>query len=329
MATFVHLTPAAYTARIRRNGVRAAGHGRGTVNAGVRGVYVFPVLPSYTLTHQWLRELGRRPGPRGLVAVHVRLPDGEPVTVGRYSDREPVRTTAAEAVRRIGALEDARGWEVFLPRPVARGEVRQIRPVRQVHGWRYFPDAHGVTPCTCDGCRVRGEYGSRRLRARRPHPLDGPPPAPRILLDRLDQAESRDDRAALREILHWYGLRRRGPLSRLATLAGHPDPIVRTALAEAVAGWSTPGVDALLRQSAGDGTPEVRRAVAAHAAYREPAEATALLTILAADPSPAVREAAADSLAELDTPEAASLLAHLANDPAPAVREAVAAYLDE
>ncbi len=53
MAMFVHLTSAANAPRIRRSGIRAAGHGQGSV----RGVYCFPVLPSYTLTHQWLREL--------------------------------------------------------------------------------------------------------------------------------------------------------------------------------------------------------------------------------------------------------------------------------
>ncbi|WP_418958508.1 HEAT repeat domain-containing protein [Streptomyces tritici] len=256
MATFVHLTPAAHAARIRRGGIRA--HGRGES----RGVFLFPVLPSYTLTHQWLRELSRRPGPRQLVAVHVRLDDAEPVRVGRYNDRAPAAVTAAEAVRRIAALEDARGWEVFLPRTVAPGEVRAIRSVRQVNGWRYFPEAHGVTPCTCFGCRVRGEYGSQRLRRRRPHPYDGPSPAPRILLARLDAAETRGDAAALRETLHWYGLRRRGPLPRLAGLAGHPDPAVRTALVEAVAYWSTPGVRDLLGQLATDPHPDVREAVA-------------------------------------------------------------------
>ncbi|MET9950283.1 HEAT repeat domain-containing protein [Streptomyces sp. NPDC006339] len=322
MATFVHLTPAAHAARIRRGGVRAGGGRAG------RGVYLFPVLPSYTLTHQWLRELARRPGPRGLVAVHVRLPDDEPVTVGRYSEREPARTTAAEAVRRIGALEDPRGWEVFLPRAVARAEVRQVRAVRQVSGWRYFPGAHGVVPCTCAGCRVRGEYGSRRLRERRPHPLDGPPPAPRVLLDRLERAAARDDTAALRETLSWYALRRRGPLPRLAALAGHPDPAVRAALAAAVARWSTPGVDGLLRELAAASEPDVRRSVAEHLAYRPTPEATALLTDLAADPAPAVREAVVEGLVHRDTPETAALLDRLASDPDPDVREAVTLLRD-
>ncbi|MEU2237168.1 HEAT repeat domain-containing protein [Streptomyces vietnamensis] len=255
MATFVHLTPGANAARVRRSGLRAAGHGER------RGVFLFPVLPSYTLTHQWLRELSRRPGPRGLVAVQVRLPDGEPVSVGRYSDREPARVTAAEAVRRVAEAADARGWEVFLPRSVTRAEVRHIRPVRQVNGWRYRPDAHGTPPCLCFGCRERGGYGSRRLAERRPHPYDGPPPAPRVLLARMEAAEARGDARALCEALHWYGMRRRGPLARLSGLARHPDPTVRAALVEAVAYWSTPGVDSLLRELGNDPDPRVREAV--------------------------------------------------------------------
>lgn len=138
---FVHLTPSANAARIRRSGIRAISHGR----TGSRGLYCFPVLPSYTLTHQWLRELARHGGQGPLVAVHIRLPDDEPVTLGRYH-RDPATTTAAEAVRRTAALEDPRGWEVFVPRPVTRREVHRLRPVKQVTGWRYIPDAHGRPP---------------------------------------------------------------------------------------------------------------------------------------------------------------------------------------
>ncbi|MFD6345237.1 hypothetical protein ACFWF9_10980 [Streptomyces roseolus] len=57
MATFVHLTPAARAPAIRRSGIKARGE-RG-------GVHLFPVLPSYALTHQWVREPARRPGPGG------------------------------------------------------------------------------------------------------------------------------------------------------------------------------------------------------------------------------------------------------------------------
>ncbi|GAA3851010.1 hypothetical protein GCM10022227_05270 [Streptomyces sedi] len=229
---------------------------------GARGVYCFPVLPSYTLTHQWLRELARFGGRERLVAVHLRLDDGQEVRVGRYSGRRE-SVTASEAVRRIAALEDPRGWEVFVPRAVRPREVHRVRAAPQVAGWRYWPEAHGVRPCTCDGCRVRGGYGARRLRERLPHPLDGPPPPARVLLARIAAAGDPGEPGALREALHWFGMRRRGPLARVGRLAGHPDARVREDLVWAVAGWSTPGVAALLEGLAADEDPEVREAVEA------------------------------------------------------------------
>ncbi|MFM9451365.1 HEAT repeat domain-containing protein [Streptomyces europaeiscabiei] len=262
MAMFVHLTSAADAARIRRAGVRAVSHGQG----GARGVYCFPVLPSYTLTHQWLRELGRFGSRGGLVAVHVRLDDAEEVLAGRYSDRArggQATVTAAEAVRRISGLADPRGWEVFVPRAIRPREVHRVRVAPQVVGWRYFPDAHGARPCTCFGCRVRGGHGARRLRERLPHPLDGPPPPARVLLTRIDAAGDPGDPVALREVLHWFGMRRRGPLAPLARLAAHPDPGVREDLVWAVSGWSTPGVGELLDRLADDPHPDVREAVEA------------------------------------------------------------------
>ncbi|MEU8616625.1 HEAT repeat domain-containing protein [Streptomyces sp. NPDC048623] len=330
MATFVHLAPAVHAARIRRGGIKAHAHRHGA--GETRGVYLFPVLPSYPLTHQWLRELARRPGPRGYVAVHVRLPDEEAVTVGRYGDREPEATTAAGAVRRIRGLADARGWEVFLPRAVGRGEIRYVREVRQVNGWRYRPDAHGTAPCLCDACRVPGEYGSRRLSERRGKPEYGYglAPAGRVLLARLERAELRGDTGALCEALRWYGLRRRGPVGRLAAFAGHPDTEVRQELARTVARWSrsAPEVDVLLRQLAGDAEAEVRRTVAEAVAYRTTPAADALLTDLTRDPSPAVRDAVVDGLVHRETPEAEALLRVLAEDPDEGVRESVALLWD-
>jgi hypothetical protein len=54
------------------------------------------VLPSFTLTYQWVRELRRRHS-GVLFAVRLRLPDDQPVTVGHY-DAQPPAVTAAQAV---------------------------------------------------------------------------------------------------------------------------------------------------------------------------------------------------------------------------------------
>ncbi|CNF73497.1 Uncharacterised protein [Mycobacterium tuberculosis] len=260
MAMFVHLTSAANAPRIRRSGIRAKGRGQD----GACGVYVFPVLRSYTLTHQWLRELARFGGKGRLVAVHVRLDDAQHVLAGHYAERArdaQVTVSAAEAVRRIAALEDPRGWEVFVPRAIRPGEVHKIRAAPQVAGWRYRPDAHGVRPCSCLGCRERGGYGARRLLERLPHPMDGPAPPARELLAKIAAAGDPGDPAALQEALRWFGTRRRGPLPQLAHLAGHPDPQVREGLVFAVARWSTPGVAELLDGLADDPHPDVREAV--------------------------------------------------------------------
>jgi hypothetical protein len=152
---------------------------------------------------------------------------------------------------------------VFVPRAIRPREVHRVRSAPQVAGWRYLPDAHGTRPCTCFGCRIRGGYGARRLRERMPHPLDGPPPPPRVLLTRLAAAGTPGDPAVLRETLHWFGMRRRGPLPQLAPLATHPDPGVREDLVRAVAHWTTPGVPALLDTLADDPDPDVREAVEA------------------------------------------------------------------
>ncbi|MGW3664624.1 HEAT repeat domain-containing protein [Streptomyces sp. NPDC005141] len=267
MAMFVHLMSAANAPRVRRSGIRADSSGQG----GARGVYCFPVLPSYTLTHQWVRELSRSGTRGGLVAVHVRLDDSQSVLVGHYSDRArdaQACVTAAEAVRRVAAREDPRGWEVFVPRAIRPRELHRIRSVSQVAGWRYWPDAHGVRPCTCYGCRVRGEYGSRRLRERLPHPLDGPPPPVAVLLARVAAAGEPGDPDVLSDVLHWFGMRRRGPLARLAPLAAHPYAGVRENLVWAVGRWTTPGVAELLDGLADDPHPDVREAVET---VREPA----------------------------------------------------------
>ncbi|MFE1169614.1 HEAT repeat domain-containing protein [Nocardiopsis sp. NPDC058789] len=222
MAMFVHLTPRANISRVRRSGLgTAVGPG------GVRGVFCFPVLPSYTVTHQWLRELTGHHGPRGLIGVYLTLSDDEPVTVGHFDDSDgPRLVDAAEAVRVVAGLREPRGWEVFVPRPVARREVHRIREVR-------------------------------RLSETRPHPRRAPIP-----IELVADACDRRDTVALREALSRIGQRRRGPLDRVASLSGHPEPLVRATLAETIAAWALPGVTGLLTRLTRDPDHKVREAAA-------------------------------------------------------------------
>lgn len=180
MAEFIHITTERAARRIRRSGIAARSRGRD----GGRGVCCMPVLPSYPLTCQWVREL-RRWQPGVLVAVQLRLPDAEPVTVGRYGS-PPRQVTAAQAVAAVRELDDPRGYEVFVPRRITGGEVRRIRDVPQGVGWRYLPQAHGRRPCGC--CAQRGGYKGAELRRWFPH--DGPPRPKNELMASLRDAVS-------------------------------------------------------------------------------------------------------------------------------------------
>ncbi|GIH14947.1 HEAT repeat domain-containing protein [Rugosimonospora africana] len=219
MAEFVHITTARAARRIERSGIAARSHGR----AGGRGVYCMPVLPSFTLTYQWVREL-RRWHPGVLVAVHLRLPDDQPVGVGRYGDT-PREVTAAQAVAVVRGLEDPRGYEVFVPRAITTAEVRRVREVPQGVGWRYLPGAHGRRPCPCPACLSRGGYKVSRLRQR--FPYDEPPRPKSELMARLRTATTADE---IIDVLCALGRRRRGGAEELAYLADHPDQDVRDTL---------------------------------------------------------------------------------------------------
>ena len=219
MADLVHITTARSADRIARSGIAARSRGRD----GRRGVYVMPVLPSFTLTHQWVREI-RRWKPGVLVAVHVRIPDGEPVTVGRYSDiPQPVPADRAAAL--VGRLADPRGYEVFVPRALTASEIRRIRSVPQGIGWRYLPNAHGRRPCGCPACTSPGTPGSGRIRRRHAASEDRDPTP--VLMARLIAATTVDD---IEEALWAMGGRSRGNTGELAYLLNHPSLVVRQAL---------------------------------------------------------------------------------------------------
>ncbi|MBB4964377.1 hypothetical protein [Saccharothrix violaceirubra] len=103
MAMFTHLTPHDHVRSIMRTGLRA-------------GSYRVPVLPSYAISHQWLREL-RRGGQRTFLAVDFRLPDDQPVTVGHYggpSRSPPPRPSPACRARptRAGTRSSSRAGSV-------------------------------------------------------------------------------------------------------------------------------------------------------------------------------------------------------------------------
>lgn len=149
----VHVTAAKLEAKIRRGGLRAKG-----------GVYAFPVLPSFTLTHQWTREIlkwTRQP----MIGVYFRVPDDQSVRVGRYG--QIMRSLpAVRAVAEIHSHADPRGVQIIVDRAVPARAITRVSALRGVIGWRHRPGAHGSKPCGCPGCVARGEPGGRALRLR-------------------------------------------------------------------------------------------------------------------------------------------------------------------
>jgi hypothetical protein len=163
----VHIAPEPVAKRIKRSGI-AARRLDHPYEGCDRLVWAFPVMESFTLTHQWAREL-KRNGTRTLVAVTFRIPDDEPVFAHRYN-AEPQRVTAAEAVALIRAMEDPRGGQIVIPRRIDADEIVRIRPLLSAFGWRYFPESKAAEgrPCDCLMCTPQGEVKAKRYRDRIP-----------------------------------------------------------------------------------------------------------------------------------------------------------------
>jgi HEAT repeats len=243
MALFVHLTAEKNVRGILRSGISMANR---------RGVFCLPMLPSYVISHQWLRELRRR-GQRTFVAVDFRIADDEPVSVGHYA-RAAREMTAAQAIAVIRQQTDPRGYEVVVPRAIARGELHRVRHVNQVTGWRYAPDQHGNRPCACPVCLPRGAFKAADIRARFGDP---PTPTKPRLMAQLAAATTSDD---ICEALWSLGSRRRGDAAALAYLLDHPDPEVRAVLASTLASYRDRQAIEMLRQLAADPDPDVQEA---------------------------------------------------------------------
>ncbi|MGY1899861.1 HEAT repeat domain-containing protein [Nocardia gipuzkoensis] len=243
MALMVHLTAEKNTRRIRRAGIAAS----------ARGVFCMPVMPSYVLSHQWLREL-RRGGQRLIVAVDFRISDNEPVFVGHYGAAQ-TEMAAVEAVSVILHAEDPRGYEIVVPRAIAPVELHRIRSVRQVTGWRYHPDAHGRRPCACPACLGSGEFKAADLRRR--FPTGEPDLTKPQLLAQLRDADNDDD---LIDALYGLGRKSRGDVADVAYLVDHSNPEVRCALASALRRYRGGEARRLLARLAADPDSEVRDA---------------------------------------------------------------------
>ena len=156
MVSFLHIADKNDEAGIVRNGIRVS-----RPRTGVQGVYAVPVIPDFTITHQWAREL-KRSGVRTLVCVQFRIPNQEPVWVGKYN-AEKVKMTAAEAVSAFQCHVAPFGLEALIPRKIRAAEIQRTYPAPRITGWRYYPEAKGKPPfCRCRYCN-RGEIRAQRL----------------------------------------------------------------------------------------------------------------------------------------------------------------------
>lgn len=158
MALFVHITSEREGRHVAKSGLKT--HRTRHVDIPF-ALFAVPVIPNFTLSHQWVRELKRR-GDKLMSGVYFRIPDEEQVFVGGYNQPHQWMS-AAESVATMMKEPDARGFEVLIPRSITTSEIQRVRILPHV-GWRYYPNAHGHHPCPCLMCFMRGEMKSQRIR---------------------------------------------------------------------------------------------------------------------------------------------------------------------
>ncbi len=86
------------------------------------------------------RELRRRSA-GSISGVYFRIPDEEAVWVGHYGQAHRWMT-AAQAVCEFSSAEDARGWEVVIPRRIQADELHAVREVPR-RGLAVYTDGEG------------------------------------------------------------------------------------------------------------------------------------------------------------------------------------------
>jgi hypothetical protein len=158
---FVHLAPDPVAKRIKLGGIKARRINLPGI-VPLRGVYAFPLVPNFQVSHQWLREL-KRGGCRTILGVYFRIPDNEEVIVGHYAQKHKWMS-AAQASGFLRRINEPLGYQVIIQRKIRAREIHKVRPLPQTIGWRYTPKAHGQAPCGCPICWERGGIKSRKIR---------------------------------------------------------------------------------------------------------------------------------------------------------------------
>lgn len=160
MTQFVHLADSRIIGNITRSGITAAKL-QSPFHLLHQGVFCVPVTPDHYRTHQWLRELRRR-GLRSFHAVQFALKADMRVWLGRYNETH-IEVTASEAAGIFMRHESALGLEIIVPHHIPAAAISRIYSLRQVTGWRFYPEAKGRQPyCRCYYCN-RGEINARKV----------------------------------------------------------------------------------------------------------------------------------------------------------------------
>jgi hypothetical protein len=247
---FVHLAPASAERAIERSGIAGAKAAllteAGHALALRRAVFAMPVVADFWTTLQWLREL-RRGRDERMVAVHFRIPDDEPVHVGRYNGAHRLMQAAATAEWVIG---NPAGAQVVVPRSVGSREIVGIRQLTQLVGWTQVPENERKSGCICPVCLPKGSRDlMRRVRA-----------AYASAAQALHRASSDEEATAAIRDMEMPLERARGRIApgRLSSACRSPSARVRRAAASVLRFFKAPDVEAPLSALLGDEDPAVR-----------------------------------------------------------------------
>ncbi|EMY79792.1 hypothetical protein LEP1GSC060_1422 [Leptospira weilii serovar Ranarum str. ICFT] len=188
MSIFLHLTSLKNKNPILRSGIKTSPIHYEKIPMGI---FCMPVIPDFSITHQWLREIKRfSNGP--IIGIYFRIPDSEPLWSGRY-DSELTTSSAIESIQTLRTIEDPFGFQVILPRKVTKKEIVKIKGLPQTIGWRYFPEARTKPRCLCPACLPKGWPFQNRLRENKYYSLISQFNQTRTIEEKLSILASIDD----------------------------------------------------------------------------------------------------------------------------------------
>jgi hypothetical protein len=81
-------------------------------------------------------------GNRTLICLQFKVPNEEPVLVGKYNG-EKIEMTASEASGAVLNHTDPMGLEVIIPRKISADEITRAYLAPRIVGWRFYPAAKG------------------------------------------------------------------------------------------------------------------------------------------------------------------------------------------